>query len=113
MNHCNAIIREFLLANSCASSATKSCAWCAGTAAALVWLLAGAPASGQTAPGAAYNRAAMIEAICRQYGAAQTGMPAGLMFNQCMSERHCRVAPGSPRYQCELPGPMSWHGGGY
>jgi hypothetical protein len=40
-------------------------------------------------------------------------MPADLMFNQCMSERHCRVSSGTSAYHCELPGPMTWHGGGY
>jgi hypothetical protein len=54
-----------------------------------------------------------MQQICRQYAAAQTGMPADLMFKQCMSERHCRVASGSSAYQCEMPGPMTWHGGGY
>ena len=83
------------------------------TGAALVWLAASAAASGQTGPGAAYDRAAVIEAICRQYAAAQTGMPADLMFTQCMTERHCRVSPGARGYQCEAPAPMSWHGGGY
>jgi len=82
-------------------------------AAALVWLAASAAASAQTGAGDAYGRAAAIEAICRQYAAAQTGMPADLMFRQCMSERHCRVSSGAPGYQCEAPEPMSWHGGGY
>jgi hypothetical protein len=82
-------------------------------AAALIWMAANAGAGGQTHQGVAYERAAAIEAICRQYAAAQTGMPADLMFDQCMSERHCRVSPGSPDYRCELPGPMTWHGGGY
>jgi hypothetical protein len=92
----------------------KGCAWCAIAAAgALIWSLAGAAASGQTRPDVAYDRAAMIEAICRQYATLQTGMPTDLMFNQCMSERHCRVSPGSPGYQCEVPGPLEWHGGGY
>jgi hypothetical protein len=39
--------------------------------------------------------AAPVEQICRQYAATQTGMPADLMFNQCMFERHCRVSPGT------------------
>jgi len=56
---------------------------------------------------------ASIQQICRYYATAQTGMPADLMFAQCMSERHCRLSPGSTAYQCEMPGPMSWHGGGY
>jgi len=82
-------------------------------AVALLWLVAGAAASGQADPGVASNRAAAIQAICRQYAAAQTGMPPDLMFNECMSGRHCWVSPGSAGYQCEAPGPMTWHGGGY
>jgi hypothetical protein len=86
---------------------------CASAATALIGLVAGAAAGGQPGSGVADDRAVAIEAICRQYAAAQTGMPADLMFAQCMSERHCRVSSGSPGYQCELPGPMTWHGGGY
>jgi hypothetical protein len=56
---------------------------------------------------------ASIQQICRYYATAQRGMPADLMFSQCMSERHCRLSPGSAGYQCEMPRPMSWHGGGY
>jgi hypothetical protein len=50
----------------------------------------------------------MIETICRQYATAvaQSGMPANLMFNQCMTQRHCQVSVGSSRYHCEMPGPM-------
>jgi len=93
------------------SVSAKSCAWYANAAAALIWLAAGA-ANRQTGPGVAYDRAALIQAICRQYASAQSGMPADLMFNQCMFERHCWVSPGSSGYQCKLPGPMTWHGGG-
>jgi hypothetical protein len=89
----------------------KSRAWYVNAAGALIWLAAGA-ANGQTGPGVTYDRAALIQAICRQYAVAQSGMPADLMFNQCMSERHCWVSPGSSGYQCELPGPMTWRGGG-
>lgn len=78
----------------------------------MVWLLAGT-ASEQTGPGAAYDRTTVIEAICRQYAALQTGMPPAQMFNQCMLERHCRASPGASGYYCEIPGPMTWHGGGY
>jgi hypothetical protein len=51
---------------------------------------------------------ATMEEICRQYATAtaQTGMPADLMFQQCMAERHCRIRSGSADYQCEPPGPM-------
>jgi len=59
------------------------------------------------------NYTASIEQICRYYATAQRGMPADLMFSQCMSERHCRLSPGAAGYQCEMPGAMSWHGGGY
>jgi hypothetical protein len=54
-----------------------------------------------------------MQELCRQYADAQVGMPVDLMFNQCMSERHCRLPSGSSTYRCELPGPMTWHGGGY
>jgi hypothetical protein len=67
----------------------------------------------QTGPNVSDKRVAIIEEICRQYAAAVTGMPRDLMFNQCMSERHCWVSSGSTGYQCEAPQPMSWHGGGY
>jgi hypothetical protein len=75
--------------------------------AALIGLAVGA-ASGETGRDAASDYTTMIESICRQYATAiaQSGMPANLMFNQCMTERHCQVSPGSPRYQCEMPGPM-------
>jgi hypothetical protein len=78
------------LANSRVSSAAKSSARCAGAAAVLIWLVAGAAANGQTGRGVAYDRTAVIQAICRQYVAAVTGMPTDLMFNQCMLERQCR-----------------------
>ena len=102
MRHCNALISKILL---------PTCHPIA--AAALLWLVAGTTASAQPGPGAAYNRAVMIIAICRQYAAAQTGMPANLMFSQCMSGRHCQVSSGPPGYQCEPPGVLQWHGGGY
>jgi hypothetical protein len=56
-----------------------------------------------------------MQQICRNYAdaAAQSGIPADLMFAQCMSQRHCRMLSGRAGYQCEMPGPMSWHGGGY
>ena len=79
--------------------------------AALILLLAGTAVSGQTEPEIADPAA--IETLCRQYAAAQVGMPADLAFNQCMLARHCRVSTGSRQYRCELPGPMTWHGGGY
>jgi hypothetical protein len=62
--------------------------------------------------GQAYDYTASIQQICRNYAAAVTGMAPDLMFKQCMSERHCWMAE-SAGYQCELPGPMTWHGGGY
>lgn len=54
-----------------------------------------------------------IETLCQQYAAAVSGMPAGQMFDLCMAEWHCRRVSSSYGYRCELPQPMSWHGGGY
>jgi hypothetical protein len=54
-----------------------------------------------------------IEALCRQYAAAVSGTSSGAMFNQCMSERHCEPVASTYLYRCEMPGPLSWHGGGY
>ena len=78
----------------------------AGITAALIGLAVGA-ARGETGRNATSDYATMIETICRQYATAiaQSGMPANLMFNQCMTERHCQVSAGSPRYHCEMPGP--------
>ena len=76
------------------------------TATALISLVTCGAASGQTGPGGADSYTLMIEAICRQYAAAVTGMPPNLMFAQCMAERHCRISPGSASYHCEPPGPM-------
>jgi hypothetical protein len=78
----------------------------------IVFLCTG-PAAFAQRPSQSDGYAASIEQICRQYAAAQTGMPADLMFKQCMFERHCRVSAGSAGYQCERPGPLEWHGGGY
>jgi hypothetical protein len=64
-------------------------------------------------PRQANDYTALVQQICEQYAAAVTGMPSDLMFKQCMSERHCSMSPGSAGYQCQLPGPMTWHGGGY
>jgi hypothetical protein len=79
----------------------------ASITAALIGLAVNA-ASGETGRDAASDYTTMVETICRQYATAvaQSGMPANLMFNQCMTERHCHVSPGSPRYQCVMPGPM-------
>jgi hypothetical protein len=79
----------------------------AGIMAAFIGLAVGA-ASGETGRDAASDYTAMTETICRQYATAiaQSGMPANLMFNQCMTERHCQVSAGSSRYHCEMPGPM-------
>jgi hypothetical protein len=79
---------------------------------AIIFLCTSAAALAQR-PSQSYDYAALVQQICRQYADAQVGMPADRMFNQCMSERHCRVSYGSSAYQCELPGPMTWHGGGY
>ncbi len=55
-----------------------------------MWLSVGGVAIGQTGSGASYT--ATIEALCRQYAAAQRGMPADAAFGQCMVERHCRAS---------------------
>jgi len=52
------------------------------SAAALVWLVTCSAASGQTGPGGADSYTLMIEAICRQYAAAVTGVPPDRMFAQ-------------------------------
>src|SRR5689334_18864305 len=83
------------------------------TAAALFWLVSGGPASGQTGLGGADRYTASIAEICRQYATAVKGMPGDMMFNQCMSERHCHTSAGTAGYRCEMPGPLQWHGGGY
>lgn len=79
----------------------------AGITAALIGLAAGS-ASAETGGAAPFDYTTVIETICRQYAAAvaQSGMPASLMFSQCMAERHCYVSPASQRYHCEMPGPM-------
>ena len=82
---------------------------------ALLWLLAATAARGQTNPGA-NDRAAVVQAVCRQYAAAQTGMPVDTMYAQCMYARGYRVpgfspSPNSPGYQGELPGPATHNGG--
>lgn len=76
-----------------------------------IWLLASAAASPQT--GSAVNYTAMIEGICQQYAEAPSQLPPSQLFEECMSERQCHLTSGSPRYQCEKPGPYTWHGGGY
>src|SRR5205085_1081957 len=63
-----------------------------------------------------YDRAAQTEAICRQYAAAQRGLPYDTMYAQCMYARGYRVpgfspSPNSPGYQGELPGPALHNGG--
>jgi len=78
----------------------------------VMFLCDGQAAFAQT-PSQADRYTVLVERICLQYAAAQTGMPPDLMFKQCMSERRCRVSAEPSGYQCELPGPMTWHGGGY
>jgi hypothetical protein len=67
-----------------------------GRAAALLWFIAGTAASAQTGPGVDYDRAALTQAICRQYAAAQRTMPYEMMYAQCMSARGYRVPGFSP-----------------
>ena len=78
--------------------------------------MAGTAASPQISPGAGYDGAAVTEVICRQYAAAQRGMPYDIMYAQCMYARGYRVpgfspSPNSPGYQGELPGPAAHNGG--
>ena len=73
-----------------------------------------APAQGQNR---SYDYAAVVRGICRQYAAAQTGLPYDTMYAQCMFARGIRVpgftpSPDSPGYQGELPGAAT-HNGGY
>jgi hypothetical protein len=58
--------------------------------------MAGTAADAQTGPGVGYDRAALTQAICRQYAAAQRGMPYDTMYAQCMYARAYRV-PGFSR----------------
>jgi len=46
--------------------------------------------------------AIVMQELCRQYADAQVGMPVDLMFNQCMSERHCRLPSGSSTYPMRI-----------
>jgi hypothetical protein len=55
----------------------------------------------------------MIEGICQQYAEAPSELPASQLFGQCVAERRCHVIAGASSYQCEQPGPYTWHGGGY
>jgi hypothetical protein len=82
----------------------------------LLWLFLGTAASGQTNPSGAYDRAAVTQAICRQYAAAQRVLPYDAMYAQCMYARGFIVpgfspSPNSPGYQGELPGPAAHNGG--
>jgi hypothetical protein len=77
----------------------------------LALLLTCTAANGQTGSMASYT--AMIVELCQQYASEVVGFPANAAFNQCMLQRHCWRAPNSSGYQCEEPGPMTWHGGGY
>ena len=85
------------------------------TLAVALWLSRGV-ASAQTNPGSNYDRAAVIQAICRQYAAAQRVLPYDTMYAQCMYARGYRVpgfsrSPNSPGYLGELPGPAAHNGG--
>jgi hypothetical protein len=61
----------------------------------------------------AFQYTQTVEAVCRSYAGAQVGQPPELAFSQCMMSRHCQEAPGASGYECEPPGPLQWHGGGY
>jgi hypothetical protein len=59
---------------------------------------------------------AIVEAICRQYAAAQHALPYDTMYAQCMYARGYVIpgfspSPDSPGYQGELPGPATIGGG--
>lgn len=63
-----------------------------------------------------YDYSAVVQQICRQYAAAQHGLPYDTMYAQCMYARGYRVpgfspSPDSPGYQGELPGPTAHNGG--
>jgi hypothetical protein len=80
-----------------------------------LWLCANAAAA-QTKTASEYNRTAVIEAICRQYAAAQRALRYDTMYAQCMYARGYRVpgfspSPNSPGYQGELPGAPAHDGG--
>jgi hypothetical protein len=83
---------------------------------ALLWFMAGTAASAQTGPNVGYDHAALTQAICRQYAAAQKALPYDTMYAQCMYARGYRVpgfspSPDSPGYQGEFPGPALHNGG--
>jgi hypothetical protein len=65
----------------------------------------------------AYNPAAVVAGICRQYAAAQHAFPYDTMYAQCMYARGYLV-PGftpsldSPGYQGGWPGAQTHAGGG-
>jgi hypothetical protein len=68
------------------------------------------------APTGTYNPASVVEAICRQYAAAQHALPYDTMYAQCMYARGYVVpgfsaSPDSPGYQGELLGPGAIGGG--
>jgi len=84
-------------------------------------LVLAAVTAGQTIPVAQgqserYDAASVVQAICRQYAAAQHALPYETMYAQCMYARGYVVpgfspSPDSPGYQGPLPGPFT-HGGG-
>ena len=99
--------------NCCCSRAS----WRASRAAALLCFMADTAASAQTGPGVGYDRAALTQAICRQYAAAQRGMPYDRCTRSaCMrGATACRVSRRRPiplvikascrvlRFMMELP----------
>lgn len=76
-----------------------------------LWLACGVSAAAQTDSVAAFT--ATIEAVCRGYAAAQSGVPFEPAFEQCMAGRHCRKVVGALGWQCPLPAPVAGHGGGF
>src|ERR1700730_18595048 len=88
----------------------------ASLAVVLLWSITGDAVSAQTGGEIGHDQAAATKAICRQYAAAQRGMPYETMYAQCMYARGYRVpgfapSPNAPGYQGELPGPAAHDGG--
>jgi hypothetical protein len=64
-------------------------------------------------PNVGYDHAALIQAICRQYAAAQKAMPYDTMYAQCMYARatECRVPRRRPTLGFRGTAPSAeWNG---
>ena len=99
----------------------NSLAWHLSSPITYLALVLAAVTAGQTLPVARgqserYDAASVVQAICRQYAAAQHALPYDTMYAQCMYARGYAVpgfspSPDSPGYQGELPGPGAIGGG--